>query len=481
MKFIDTYQSFREIEDRYNLFDREIANLRFWDYLRFPLWIKIVVSSGLIDDPSQDKKSSSSFTERLCLVGRYLRNAFFLNPLRYKKCDYLFIGAGPMRKKRMEDKSYFDLWCDPIIDHLGRDCCILLEEPFWGRHRAINHVQKLASTSWVQLCVALGNCFKRRSTAGLSEVELQFLEELDVTIANTFKIPSIKITETVCDLLHRHRIQQTCLSKLFDTLNPKAIFIMCSYGGREKYIEVAQSLGIPTIELQHGTVSPYHIGYSYPKGTSKKLAPDFFLSFGKYWEDTVELAIPSGQVETMGYPHLDDELSTYKGRSKKTQIVFLSQRTIGKKLSEFAVKLDQQLPPDWKIMYKLHPKEISGWEDRYSVLADSTVHVIAGDSPSLYDLLGDSAIQVGVYSTALYEGMALGCQTYLVNLEGVENMQSLIEKDICKLVNHPNEINLTYDYNTKIFDKDYFFAENWKKNLDKALGNWIESFNQKNY
>jgi hypothetical protein len=260
-------------------------------------------------------------------------------------------------------------------------------------------------------------------------------------------------------------------------VKPKAIFLVCSYVGREIYIEAAQALSIPVIELQHGSINPYHVGYSYDRGSFKSLFPDYFLSFGRFWEGAVQLPIESENVMTLGFPYLDRKLSMTK-KIKKKQILFISQWTIGKELSEFAVKLNENLPPDWNLIFKLHPKEFLDWKKYYGKLADSNISVISDDSSSLYDLLGESAIQIGVYSTALFEGLALGCQTYIVELSGCVNMEPLVKNGLCDLVKDPSEILFHYRTDDSLVNKDYFFADNWQTNLNKALKKWLNGDRQ---
>jgi len=107
-------------------------------------------------------------------------------------------------------------------------------------------------------------------------------------------------------------------------------------------------------------------------------------------------------------------------------------------------------------------------------LAVSNINVLSGDSCSLYELLGESAIQIGVYSTALYEGLALGCRTYLVELSGYRYMEPLVEKGLCELVKDPSEISFQVGSGDTSVNKDYFFADNWQLNLNKALKQWLK-------
>ena len=47
---------------------------------------------------------------------------------------------------------------------------------------------------------------------------------------------------------------------------------------------------------------------------------------------------------------------------------------------------------------------------------------------NLYKQLANSEFQAGVFSTALYEGIEFNCKTILLDLPGIEYMDSFIEK-----------------------------------------------------
>ncbi|MGJ8724709.1 MAG: hypothetical protein ACSHYB_09140 [Roseibacillus sp.] len=258
------------------------------------------------------------------------------------------------------------------------------------------------------------------------------------------------------------------LKKEFSRLKLKAVFLVNSYSGRERYIEAARALNIPIVELQHGLISKFHFGYSYPEESFKTVVPNFFYSFGKYWEESVELPVPLERIFTIGYPYLENTLSEFERKKERTrQVVFISQGAIGDRLSTFAADLQDRLPGGWKIVYKLHPREVNGWRERYSRLSESGIQVVEKDEPSLYQLFSESDIQIGVYSTALFEGIAFGCKTVLVDLPGVESLLPLVEKGVAELVSQPSEVDFE-GLEEGVLQKDLFFADDWQKNFQAA-------------
>ena len=111
-------------------------------------------------------------------------------------------------------------------------------------------------------------------------------------------------------------------------------------------------------------------------------------------------------------------------------MLFLSQGVIGDRLSGLGLACAQRLP-DYQIVFKLHPGEYARWKTDYPALVEASklpnVEVVDHNERDLYLLMAESAVQVGVFSTAIYEGLALGCRTVLADLPGIEYMQRLID------------------------------------------------------
>jgi hypothetical protein len=244
---------------------------------------------------------------------------------------------------------------------------------------------------------------------------------------------------------------------LFKKIQPKIIFVVVSYG-KETLIHAAKALKIPVVELQHGIISKYHMGYSFPHRQIKHTFPDYFFSFGKYWAQEIQFPIKKEKIYNIGYPYLEESLKRYD-KKKSDTFVFISQWSIGENLSRFAVQFRKNTPNNIKIIYKLHPGEFDRWRKAYPWLIGSDIEVLDSDIPTLYAILAKSKWQAGVYSTAIYEGLAFGCQTYLVNLPGVETMDKLIRSGYATLIKTPEEINLTYHKNNSL-ELDYFYKSN---------------------
>ena len=130
---------------------------------------------------------------------------------------------------------------------------------------------------------------------------------------------------------------------------------------------------------------------------------------------------------------------------------------------------------NYDFIYKLHPGEYGTWKENYDYLTKAVAefdnfNVIDKSEPPLYELFARSNFQVGAFSTAIYEGLAFNCKTFIIDVPGVEYLDDLIEKDIVKKVKNSKELinyiikNENNEIELKEYDKDYFF-----KNFDKTI------------
>jgi len=198
--------------------------------------------------------------------------------------------------------------------------------------------------------------------------------------------------------------------------------------GNEVPIEACKELSIPTVELQHGVISARHLGYAYGhEKARKRLFPDWLFLFGEFWREAAAFPIPPERVRAVGWAYLERRRLEQPRIERKQQVLFLSQKTIGHALSRIAVELAGTPGVEHEVVYKLHPGERLSWRKDYPWLGEAKVRVVDGDEPHLYELLAESSAQVGVYSTALYEGLVFGLDTFVARLPGSDVMTRLVE------------------------------------------------------
>jgi len=104
--------------------------------------------------------------------------------------------------------------------------------------------------------------------------------------------------------------------------------------------------------------------------------------------------------------------------------------------------------------------------------------VIDDDSEPLYKLLAQSKVLVGVYSSAIYEGLGLGIRTYLFNLPGIEHMEELIESQLVSVVSSVDDlVKKIQKTNVDTTKAEYFFKPNSLENISRAVEEIMEREN----
>ena len=222
------------------------------------------------------------------------------------------------------------------------------------------------------------------------------------------------------------RSQLPLWGRFLQRTRPELLFLVVSYGN-EIPIEVCRALRIPTVELQHGIVSRNNLGYHFPDPSCRKqLFPEWFFAFGDFWRDAADFPIAGERVVSVGYRYLELRRDRTAEVARAPRALFLSQRSIGVELSKTAVHLAKHSAMRGEVVYKLHPGERATWRHDYPWLLDAPVRVV-DDEVHLYELFASSTLQVGVYSTALFEGLAFGLTTRVAQLPGWEAMRPLVE------------------------------------------------------
>lgn len=229
--------------------------------------------------------------------------------------------------------------------------------------------------------------------------------------------------------VEKFKIQYNYYYSYFKKKNIKEIYIICAYG-KEGIVAAAQDLNIKVIEIQHGAITKYHLAYHYPTNHKIPYFPDYFYSFGKYWEEIV--VFPKGtKLKVYGFPYLQNQLIKYKEVAEiKDQILFISQGHIGEKLLykaiEFASKNENK-----NIIYRLHPGEL-----RYSIKQYQDIlkkynlknFILEDCKKNLYELIKESEYIFAVSSTVIYEALALGKDVGIINLPNYEEVMDLIKQ-----------------------------------------------------
>ena len=168
------------------------------------------------------------------------------------------------------------------------------------------------------------------------------------------------------------------------------------------------------------------------------------------------LFLEKKQLETINLPDWYDY--------KKKYILFISQSSMGKYISRIASKLADLLKnTEYKIIYKFHPNE-SG--RNYECLKKENIIQIKDNSEEIYMYQKICFVQVGVSSTAIFEGISFYNPTIILKnpekMYGVENILRKFKKGIYFANNVEDVRNIINGKIEKPLDEDLNML--WEKN-----------------
>lgn len=415
----DVTERFLEIELETGLFDITPEGAPIWEWMRYHAYRDILYELDIMGQ----MHSEPNEVVRSNLKGVYLwgKNFISRNPLRAGEHDFLFYGNS--RRKRLQDGYWWDIHCDPIHEHIDLDYCQVesdynLEHLEPAKTDNLYYLDNIHYTDTLKRRLGITQVqIDPESKRKLSKAEEEFNKQLGV---------SLELLDRARHQLKVRANRKPQFEKMLSRIDPSIAVIICSYG-KETFIEVCKDRDITVVELQHGTPAKEHMGYSYPDNRDKETFPDYFLTYGEQWNDWVEYPLPEDHVIAVGFPYLEQTRKQYSDVPTRNQILFISQGSIGEGLSKFAVELSKTQTFEYDLVYKLHPGEYDRWRTSYPWLDDSDISVIDSSEPPLYELFANSCAQIGVNSTAVYEGATFDLNTFIYSISGWENLRPLLD------------------------------------------------------
>jgi len=226
----------------------------------------------------------------------------------------------------------------------------------------------------------------------------------------------------------------------------------------------ARDSGASVVELQHGFISPLHLGYSWPDNPDVPYTPDQLWGFGDFWAETTPLAART-RWRTIGAPYVRKRAEAHTAARDPKLVVFTSQGVIGPRLFEIALKTAERRS-DYSIIFRLHPNEaLEPYEAAMAGRAAPSNFELSHRAPNIFALLSRTAIQVGSFSTTLFEGMSLGVRTVVMDLSGAEYMRPAIERGDALFVRDVDELVERLDQAPLASDPQFYYADPVKKLL----------------
>jgi hypothetical protein len=442
-------EAFFAVEAAEDLYNWRVMGVQFWPVMRSRLLKALMANSGLFasgtgkqvdfhEDVEQYRGrkpslllwravrfgwlgplSASAFSPRkIAGAAAHLGEPDYLN-LRSKQAIVVPFAT------RDGNEPHIEKFAQPVIDALG-DRALVLGVGTWDKITNRPRVEDLngffnrrwhyPAAAYVRLGVKRADLAKYARVVAALEAQTGF--SLDPL--RTFPRWMLRI----------FFIQKYGYRKIFKRTSAKYVFAVNA--ARMPLQAAAQSLGMKVIEIQSGVFSKYSLQFSWPGSPKIEYIPDEIWTWGEYWTSGIERA--GGQsVRVIGSTE-EFESVRNRGIAKIAgQVVVLSQPLIGLDILKAAVEL-AAARPDLNVIFKLHPRNeidefanfLANASTSNGKSAPANLSLMQFEKSSL-EVIAESEISVGVFSTALIEAAGLGAKVAIIKLPGWEHLAPLID------------------------------------------------------
>lgn len=454
---------FIQFEAHNKLLDWEINKIPIWQLIRISIFNKL--KSELIGESFEitDKNAKK------IIVGfkEFLKNTITKNPFVINEEKETIILNHSRRKRN--GNIYEDIYTDYFIKKSQLTNFIVLE-----RFYNLSHIKPTSTNNLFYLDVLE---YPTRFICRFPiSIDLTQVIRINKLILEKWGIKNVIEPKLIKRYIRYFQFTAPKIDLLLNRIKPKLIIEVVSYSLMNQiFTIVAKKHSIPVIELQHGTVGPYHIAYNYIGKLILKSFPDYFFSWGDFWTLNAKLPITEENIKPVGFPYIDHFRETDIGIIKnQKQVLVISQ--LRKDIAEFTFKLASLLP-DYKFVFKAHPREYSIAKDRYQHLGKTgNIEIVDHDNKPIYNLFQESNFTLGVSSTALIEALAFGCKVGIIKLFGWEYYEDVEEDSYFKFLSNVEEgrsMIIEEEISKTQNDENVFFVPDAIQNIQASINKII--------
>ena len=451
MESEELIERFIDLEEKNEFFNLKIEKIKFWLYIRFDIYTCLMQNYGLYN---KNVSPDAQFSRKVDLV-EFIKRMTVKNQFFLRKKDILIFSCA---RKVKENTYYKCVYTDLISKNLDNTYYIF-DDSYEGIYyfpRNVSGIKNLDIDSYRKL-----NNKKEISFNGqiLEENIYSIIEkEIDkpLTIAQKKQINSYLV-----NVLNTYNDWKKYYYHILKKIKPKLIMIVCYYGFKMMLLcETAKELGIPVVELQHGTMGKEHIAYNFLKKRRLKSFPDYIFTFSQYDKKAARFPLTSDRIYAVGYPEMENKIIEYKKlfkKKKKKKILFISQ-TI-KEIFEYAAELSNRIDLEkFEIIIKLHPREIGNWRKEFGKIINGSKVTIIDNNKNIYYYLAQADYVVGIFSTVLLEATMFNTNIVVIKKASYTYMKDLYENNMAELIDSVDRLEeiVTNNICTSTGTKTYF-------------------------
>ena len=453
-------EAFFEIEKRENLYDWKISGISVWVLMRSRLFKTITQNSALYDW-STAKKFELPATAQLyagansagllwqAANGKAVKPASssepdFTNLAKYQAVVVPFA-------TRSEANPLNEKFSQPVLDALG-DKALVFGVGQWDklsnrpRLEDFNQIFIAKYGLWASVLVRL---MIRKSDYAKYLRVVKFLEqEVGASMAPYDKFPRW--------MLRTFLAERRGYRKILKKTSAKTMFMVNA--ARMPLQAAAQSLGIKIVEIQSGVFSKYSLQFSWPGSPRVEYLPNEIWTWGEYFTAGIDHA--SNQViRVIGSTDEFNRVREANLSRNKNQVVFLTQPLVGNDILRAALEF-ATLKPELDVVVKMHPR--NDLAEFQKIIAESgktpaNFKLMQNERSSL-ELIAESQLAVGAFSTALIEAAGLGTKVAILRLPGWEHLSPMIDGGYASAFDGAADLAKGLDQIKSPTDKYFFYG-----------------------
>jgi len=447
----------KQVESKYDVNSIKVNGIPVWGVLRTSFYVaygnrylNLVWSSQKKTKPNYLQIIRTIFTSLLYVFRRY---------------NYFFLSESNERKR--VNNWQFDKLCDGIIDIFGQKECLLSELPVNGtifNRKEVYTKNIITSSLFYYLAKLMPNSNYEINGEGILD-KILVKNQLD-----------LNYRKVIIDFLKYRRLAFFFLKKW----KPKAIFIKCYYSPlNQGFISAAKSLGIRTIELQHGLISEGHPSYKIFTYLDKSVFPEWILTNGdleKSILNNTEYTIYSKIIPVGNYylekvksdAQIPQDLKALKKVFKYT-IAITMQKTVEDSIIEI---IKEAAIIDDNILFIIIPRNYTA---KYDIF-DEYENIRIFKDLNFYDIIPFVDFHSTVYSTCAIEAIYFDIPNILIDVQGkaVDYFYDIFKhSDKIIYVHNSSEFIEAIKRSNKISKiketHNYFYSNNYKENIKNII------------
>jgi len=407
----------------------------------------------------QDTKTKKSSLKTLAYMIKDGLSPLNLSPKKIDIC-----GFSDTESRKWRNGKFYNVYIDPFYDVLGDKFWVFEWPTAKGKRR---HPKKqIYSKNYVPMRIPVFS--KTLFDLGLSQVSKKkkvSIESEDVLkeVISFFcihtDINEDELSKYIYDAVNIFFYMKRFFVKFLRKISPKAVLIRCGYGRFHMALSQAcKELGIPSIELQHGNITRYHVGYvRCNHSDNTDCVPEYLLTYGDIYTDIVRKGylFQPEKVVSIGFPYLEEvkempprvNEEVKKFVSKFSRVILVtSQWTFREEIKNFIVDVSKTLVNTRKtygIIFKPHPRD----ERDYSDMQKYENIFLADKYGDIYEFFQVTDIHSTVYSTSAIESLAFGKPNLFLNIGiSIQDMFDIIDDESSFLLKSPNQFIETLDH-----------------------------------